>query len=71
MNGMYLTSPHIRKLIKHLGGSVKGSSLLALSSQLFGLCFGGDDAKTKQAQEAFEEQQNSLDQKIEEDLDSD
>ncbi len=71
LNGIYLTGPFIRKLIKHLGGTVKGSSVKALASQLFAIVFHGDQVKEEKATEAMKTFLESQEDKLEKDLDSD
>ena len=68
-NGLYLTAPHIRKLIKHLGGSPpKGSNVKQLASALFGIVFGEDQAKIDKSEGALKLLEK---EQIEEEMDSD
>lgn len=71
LNGIYLTGPFIRKLIKHLGGTAKGSSIKDLASQLFAIVFGGDQVKEEKAGEALKAFLESQEDKLEKELDSD
>ena len=69
LNGIYLTGPFIRKLIKHLGGTAKGSSIKDLASQLFAIVFGGDQVKEGKANEALKTFLESQEDKLEKELD--